>query len=816
MGTIVHFLPMVRIYFVFFEQFVVGQTGSGKTYTMMGKADDNEQGIIPRLSKDILDAFQPTRNSNVQKADITVSFFEIYNEKIYDLLSATPGSVCRVREHPEQGVYVENLTQRRITAYSHVENVLVEGHSKRQVAPTLMNAESSRSHAIFTISLLQIVLLEDSGVTTVRNSRVCLVDLAGSERVQSTGASGNRLKEATNINKSLSVLGDVINALSEASTAKDKFIPYRNSALTYVLKDSLGGNSKTTMLATISPTAVAYNESINTLRYIERAKLIMKHVMVNNISNDGDCISQLQHQINHYKIKQSQMLSHFESRELEFQEKMAQLHSDYEARLQQIRQPSDMCIIYSEAQQQLQIRDETIKQLNIQLERAKSDIFRKNQEIGMLNSELELRSMESYQCQNSLRLHTQCGNNAHCSVARHQNDAISQLSALLTAKTEDYDDLLEKMDAMEKFYCAEMQKNEEKLSKSDSNVAALAHKLTLLEMDLRSIASGVNVQNDKLSYSCNLIEIEKANLPAITGEMWDNDSDLIAEKCTNLIRVIECELMQIRDVYFSRIEQQATHIVALEREKVGLLEQLEKLKYFSSSQEVCHVADIGRLTKRLQDKESAIDIIVRMSEERELNNLTLRRELECISSSFHNLQCECSSMQTSLKEESQVYCKEVNQLVKQLELLELGLALLHKEMRTENDMHKEEKHVLSEEVVRRVAEIKVLRKIEADLKKLLTRQNNELEILLKQVAERDAMCTKLRAVISEEEQKNRIMCDAIAELTLKYDASLEDDMRDQLLLTESSRDRLQTELSSFETFDHDAEGISQVECIHNI
>ena len=118
---------------------------------MMGKADHNEEGIIPRLSKDILDAFRPTQINSIKKVEITVSFFEIYNEKIYDLLSVTPGSVCRVREHPEQGVYVENLTQRSITTYAHVANILLEGHSKRQVAPTLMNAESSRSHAIFTI-----------------------------------------------------------------------------------------------------------------------------------------------------------------------------------------------------------------------------------------------------------------------------------------------------------------------------------------------------------------------------------------------------------------------------------------------------------------------------------------------------------------------------------------------------------------------------------------------------------------------------------------------------------------------------------------
>jgi hypothetical protein len=252
--------------------FAYGQTGSGKTYTMMGSSDSEEHiGLIPRICRAVL--MQLTnKDLNVEgsierllSAKVFVSFLEIYNEKIFDLLASNSGVNSRIREHPQNGAYVENLTKIKAETYVDILKILNDGKSKRQVASTLMNSESSRSHAVFTVYVVQQIC---STTEFERSSKVSLVDLAGSERVNSSGATGDRLKEATNINKSLSTLGDVINALSEKSSGgESSFIPYRNSTLTWLLKDSLGGNSKTSMLATISPSDANYGESMSTLRY---------------------------------------------------------------------------------------------------------------------------------------------------------------------------------------------------------------------------------------------------------------------------------------------------------------------------------------------------------------------------------------------------------------------------------------------------------------------------------------------------------------------------------------------------------------------
>lgn len=302
--------------------FAYGQTGSGKTYTMMGQCDnDEEYGIIPRLTHDVLNKKQLFltsternlheqqdfgNNESIQKFSIQVSFFEIYNERIFDLLASDATSSCRVREHPTLGVYVDPLTKRDISNFDDVRNTLQEGNMKRQTASTLMNIESSRSHAVFTIYLSQKIMVsfrsKDGKISSTeidRNSKISLVDLAGSERASATGATGDRLKEATNINRSLSVLGDVIKALSEQAS----FVPYRNSVLTFALRDSLGGNSKTTMLATISPAETYYNESMSTLRYVERAKTILSKAVVNDDLRNDPFVKHLQQELASYKAK---------------------------------------------------------------------------------------------------------------------------------------------------------------------------------------------------------------------------------------------------------------------------------------------------------------------------------------------------------------------------------------------------------------------------------------------------------------------------------------------------------------------------------
>ncbi|XP_060516380.1 kinesin-like protein KIF13A isoform X2 [Cylas formicarius] len=265
--------------------FAYGQTGSGKSYTMMGSQDS--KGIIPRLC-DALFGLIAERQSSELSYKVEVSYMEIYNERVHDLLDPQPNKQSlKVREHNVLGPYVDGLSQLAVTSFQDIDNLMAEGNKSRTVAATNMNSESSRSHAVFSVILTQTLIDIKSGVSGEKVSRMSLVDLAGSERAVKTGAVGERLKEGSNINKSLTTLGLVISKLADQSSGKqkDKFVPYRDSVLTWLLKDNLGGNSKTVMVATISPAADNYEETLSTLRYADRAKRIVNHAVVNEDPN---------------------------------------------------------------------------------------------------------------------------------------------------------------------------------------------------------------------------------------------------------------------------------------------------------------------------------------------------------------------------------------------------------------------------------------------------------------------------------------------------------------------------------------------------
>ncbi|XP_044866201.1 kinesin-like protein KIF13B [Mauremys mutica] len=265
--------------------FAYGQTGSGKSYTMMGTAD--QPGLIPRLCSGLFERAQKEENEE-QSFKVEVSYMEIYNEKVRDLLDPKGSrQSLKVREHNVFGPYVDGLSKLAVASYKDIESLMSEGNKSRTVAATNMNEESSRSHAVFKITLTHTLYDVQSGTSGEKVGKLSLVDLAGSERATKTGAAGDRLKEGSNINKSLTTLGLVISALADqaAGKNKNKFVPYRDSVLTWLLKDSLGGNSKTAMVATVSPAADNYDETLSTLRYADRAKNIVNHAVVNEDPN---------------------------------------------------------------------------------------------------------------------------------------------------------------------------------------------------------------------------------------------------------------------------------------------------------------------------------------------------------------------------------------------------------------------------------------------------------------------------------------------------------------------------------------------------
>ncbi|CAL8334143.1 unnamed protein product [Lota lota] len=271
--------------------FAYGQTGSGKSYTMMGNPGD--AGLIPRICEGLFSRIAGTTRWDAASFRTEVSYLEIYNECVRDLLrrKTTETFNLRVREHPKDGPYVEDLSKHLVQSFSDVEELMEAGNIKRTTASTAMNAVSSRSHAIFTINFTQALFAAERPSETV--SQIHLVDLAGSERADATGATGVRLKEGGNINKSLVTLGNVISALADQSQdtvntnlkRRSLFVPYRDSVLTWLLKDSLGGNSKTIMIANVSPADVNYGETLSTLRYANRAKNIINKPTVNEDGN---------------------------------------------------------------------------------------------------------------------------------------------------------------------------------------------------------------------------------------------------------------------------------------------------------------------------------------------------------------------------------------------------------------------------------------------------------------------------------------------------------------------------------------------------
>jgi len=266
--------------------FAYGQTGSGKTYTMMGSEGD--RGLIPRICETMFERMTAGKEEGTSYRT-EVSYLEIYNERVKDLLKKNSTHNLKVREHPSQGPYVQDLSKHLVVEYRDILRLMDQGNDLRTTAATNMNDTSSRSHAILTITFVQAGYLEGMPHETL--SKIHLVDLAGSERANATGATGQRLKEGAHINKSLVTLGSVISALAEASskqqssTNKQHFVPYRDSVLTWLLKDSLGGNSKTIMIATISPAGVNHNETLSTLRYANRAKNIINKPTVNEDAN---------------------------------------------------------------------------------------------------------------------------------------------------------------------------------------------------------------------------------------------------------------------------------------------------------------------------------------------------------------------------------------------------------------------------------------------------------------------------------------------------------------------------------------------------
>eukprot|EP00047_Mylnosiga_fluctuans_P022633 m.123624 g.123624 ORF g.123624 m.123624 type:complete len:1017 (-) comp9331_c1_seq4:1455-4505(-) len=266
--------------------FAYGQTGSGKSYSMIGYGAN--KGIVP-LTCEAMFKEIALNTDMTRQYQVSFSMLEIYNERVRDLLvplQQSPPGGLKVRQNPKAGFFVEGLKHVAVSSYGDIEHWMAQGTVMRTTASTKMNETSSRSHMVITVNFKQ-VFFNDAKQSTTKSSDIHLVDLAGSERADATGATGDRLKEGSAINQSLSTLGNVISALAEMAAGKPNVqVPYRDSVLTKLLHNALGGNSRTIMVAAISPAAVNYDETVSTLRYADRAKRIRNNAVVNESPTD--------------------------------------------------------------------------------------------------------------------------------------------------------------------------------------------------------------------------------------------------------------------------------------------------------------------------------------------------------------------------------------------------------------------------------------------------------------------------------------------------------------------------------------------------
>ena len=271
---------------IFNKYLIYGQTGAGKSYSMVGYGEN--KGIVPISCNEIFRRIGENKDPD-KSYEVQVSMLEIYNEKVQDLLinpNKRPQSGLKIRESKVLGIFVDGLSKHPVTSYDEISKKMDDGYNNRTIGSTLMNATSSRAHTIVTIEFRQITMVAKK--KSEKLSMINLVDLAGSERSGSTGATGDRLKEGCNINKSLLILGNVINCLADKAIGKNKNMlpPYRDSALTRILQNALGGNSKTVMICALSPASINYEETLSTLRYADRAKKIQNKAVINESEHD--------------------------------------------------------------------------------------------------------------------------------------------------------------------------------------------------------------------------------------------------------------------------------------------------------------------------------------------------------------------------------------------------------------------------------------------------------------------------------------------------------------------------------------------------
>ncbi|GMJ12777.1 phragmoplast orienting kinesin 2 [Hibiscus trionum] len=705
--------------------FAYGQTGSGKTYTMLGEIEDLEvkpspqRGMTPRIFEFLfarIQAEEEIRRDEKLKYNCKCSFLEIYNEQIIDLLDPSATNLL-LREDVKKGVYVENLTELEVQTVSDILKLLSQGSLNRKVAATNMNRESSRSHSVFTCIIES--KWEKDSTTNLRFARLNLVDLAGSERQKTSGAEGERLKEAASINKSLSTLGHVIMILVDVANGKPRHVPYRDSKLTFLLQDSLGGNSKTMIIANVSSSISCSIETLNTLKFAQRAKLIQNNAVVNEDST-GDVIA-LQNEIRLLKEELSAFRRQNVSRSLSF-------GSPITATLQLEEIPdnytSEMCpeqvddVLGYESKGTVRMSTKQLKCLEATLAGALRR--EKMGETSIKNLEAEIEKLNRLVCQREE------GTRSSKMMLRFREDKIQRMESLVRGLLPADSFLLEENKALSE----EIQLLQSKVDKNPEVTRFALENIRLLNQ-----------------------------LRRFQDFYEEGEKEILLEEISKL----RDQLLQFLDgksnqpSYGSSHDrlQEAVHISkennSLQSELKNTLIELEECRHNLSS---CLVEN-AKLSREISNLQSMLDSLNssayhqdgisttikgsdRNGETMEMNSVQTMTGLEQIM----DLQLELDILKIILQEEktSHVVAEErENCLARDLEMANGKLLMLNKQIEDASGELEEAKSVieaLESQQIFSINEIEELRKSKSDIVKLLSEQEAEIVALKKKLSSR--------------------------------------------------------------------------------
>uniref|UniRef100_A0A7S4G806 Kinesin motor domain-containing protein n=1 Tax=Eutreptiella gymnastica TaxID=73025 RepID=A0A7S4G806_9EUGL len=568
--------------------FAYGQTGSGKTHTMLGNIDDPEaRGVIPRLMDELFERIEAKKQeAGVATFKLEATYMEIYCEKVKDLLVKSSDDL-KVRSTPDKGVFVEGLTSRKVESSAEIYKLLSVGAKNRAVAATAMNKDSSRSHAIFTL-VYQETSFASSGdhkvQTRSKTSHMYLVDLAGSERVEKTGVSGSGLEEAKKINQSLTTLGRIIDMLANRKPGTKCPLPVRESTLTWLLGDSLGGNSKTIMLAAISPSASSYDETINTLRYAARTKCIVNEASVNE-TVDMKLMDELRGQIDELQgmlKSQNDLRGQLQTNEEKMQaleqmleqERLAKEKSDAELRERAEKEKQDLMEklqlekeqveeYLSKERQELQGKiaeqDETIAQygrekqlLKEQFERALRDLTNQT-----MREKQELQEKCNSVSQHATKLET---------MAADQEKAHASEKSTLEAQIED---LNKKLTGVQQDLSFQQQRWQQEKELFDQKVAFSTQRAGDIESDLQKKIAQLAKAREELEahHEAELAKTDNARKAKIAELKEDHEQAVKAMQQLNdeRFQALKAEMQQQHDASKQRASEQQ-EAAAKERE----------------------------------------------------------------------------------------------------------------------------------------------------------------------------------------------------------------------------------------------------------